>query len=534
MYQGVQSVVGLARVTPLPYGTNCALALAEEHADKSREILACVMEGPVSLLLLGLSAPSQPTMVGNAAQVLVEQHPKPLDGITQHNTASLITNTTTITTTGSTGCSLAVLSTRLGQQEEQLARDRQQIDKLSQQLCDTTTQLAHISKVLDHLLAGHTPMATLAEVPAVPGGSSVSGTTPPGQASSLPQQSMPLDKVSPSASTFHIQWTGSPLQPCRVPTIQLGSTGTSTVFPEPDPQQHLKPLHQTFPSLILSNPVSIESGHSCSRPSSSPKSATTPTGYSHHWTAWGHPAHHHGWHLLQHIGTGYPSSHGISAIQFTDSYQCIQHAIRYSYHGQGDPQCASETTAENYAEWVYRPLWASPADFQFKYASVDSNNAFKLVHKDKTVLMWPRKKGKQIDCLSIWLSTWALYEQVMVYAYPQRYYELAYYGNFIMWQDKKFIWSAVQMYDIMASCTHHSCPFTTMDQALMATILDATAVKASAHKCFRCRGFNHLVNGCPFPQTASLEMTEITKKGCTSEADSQIRSTQVHHTHTIR
>ena len=77
------------------------------------------------------------------------------------------------------------------------------------------------------------------------------------------------------------------------------------------------------------------------------------------------------------------------------------------------------------------------ADFQFKYASVDSHDAFKLVHKDKTVLMQARKKGKQIDCLSTWLSAWALYEQVMVYAYPQRYSELAYYRNFIMQQDKK-------------------------------------------------------------------------------------------------
>ena len=34
------------------------------------------------------------------------------------------------------------------------------------------------------------------------------------------------------------------------------------------------------------------------------------------------------------------------------------------------------------------------ADFQFKDASVDSNNAFGLIHKDKMVLMWP-KKGKQ-------------------------------------------------------------------------------------------------------------------------------------------
>ena len=129
--------------------------------------------------------------------------------------------------------------------------------------------------------------------------------------------------------------------------------------------------------------------------------------------------------------------------------------------------------------------------------------------------MQPRKKGKQINSLGTWLSTWALYEQVMVYVYPQKYSELAYYRNFILQQDKKFIWSAVQMDDIRfwAMCTHHSCPFTTKDQALMATILDATAVKTSPYKCFRCGGFDHLVDGCPFPQAASLEMAEITKKG---------------------
>ena len=79
------------------------------------------------------------------------------------------------------------------------------------------------------------------------------------------------------------------------------------------------------------------------------------------------------------------------------------------------------------------------ADFQFKYASVGSNNAFKIVHQDKTMLMWTRNKGRQIYCLSMWLLAWALYEQVMVYTYQQRYSELAYYRNFIMQQDKKFI-----------------------------------------------------------------------------------------------
>ena len=110
---------------PLPYGANCALALANEYTDESREILTCGVEGPVVLLLPGPSALGQSTMVDNAAQVLVEQCPKLPDGMTQEKTASLVTTMTTITTRGSTECSLAVLSTRLGQQNEQLARNRQ-------------------------------------------------------------------------------------------------------------------------------------------------------------------------------------------------------------------------------------------------------------------------------------------------------------------------------------------------------------------------------------------------------------------------
>ena len=155
------------------------------------------------------------------------------------------------------------------------------------------------------------------------------------------------------------------------------------------------------------------------------------------------------------------------------------------------------------------------ANFQLIYALVVANVAFELVHKDETVLMQPRKKGKQIDSLGNWLSTWALHEQVMVYVYPQKYSELAYYRTFVMHQDKKFNWSAVQMYDIrfQAMCTHHGCTFTTTDQALVATIVDAIAVKTLAYKCFRCGSFNHLVDGCPFPQAASLEMAEMTKKG---------------------
>ena len=36
------------------------------------------------------------------------------------------------------------------------------------------------------------------------------------------------------------------------------------------------------------------------------------------------------------------------------------------------------------------------AGFQFKYASIDSNNMFKLIHKDEMVFMWPRKKASRL------------------------------------------------------------------------------------------------------------------------------------------
>ena len=36
------------------------------------------------------------------------------------------------------------------------------------------------------------------------------------------------------------------------------------------------------------------------------------------------------------------------------------------------------------------------ADFQFKYASIDSNDTFELIYKDERVLMWPRKKASRL------------------------------------------------------------------------------------------------------------------------------------------
>ena len=101
---------------PLPYGNNCTLALAEECKDESRDSLACQVEGmPVNPL------PGSSPTVDQAPLVPSEQHLKPQARTTQSVTVPLVAAMTTITTRGSTECSLAVLSTRVGQQDEQLA-----------------------------------------------------------------------------------------------------------------------------------------------------------------------------------------------------------------------------------------------------------------------------------------------------------------------------------------------------------------------------------------------------------------------------
>ena len=121
----------------------------------------------------------------------------------------------------------------------------------------------------------------------------------------------------------------------------------------------------------------------------------------------------------------------------------------------------------------------------------------------------------------------------MVYAYPQRYPELAYYRNFIMQQDKKFIWPAVQIYDIgyHAMCAHHGCPYTMTDQALMATILDATVVKVSAHKCFYCRGFSQVPLS---PDCITGDGRDFEEGDAFSKADAQASPSQIQLTYPNR
>ena len=138
----------------------------------------------------------------------------------------LITTKTTITTGAQTECSLAVLSTSLGQQDKQLAKDRHQIDEFSQQFSDTTTQLAHISKILDCPLTGHIPTVTLADIPAAPSTSAGNGAVPSRAPPSLQQQGTASSKIHSTASSFHFNGQAAPHSHAEVQEDQAGPAQT--------------------------------------------------------------------------------------------------------------------------------------------------------------------------------------------------------------------------------------------------------------------------------------------------------------------
>ena len=367
---------------PLPYGTNCTLALAKEHANESRDILACQVEGLPAILLLG-----EPPAVDQVPPVPSKQHLKPLARTAQTITVPLVATTTTITTRGSTEHSLAVLSTRVGQQDEQSAWDRQQIDKAI-----TATQWHYYTacphqQVLDHFLENHTPMAMMTGAPSVPVISSTSGTAPFRASSSSPTSGNCLRWGQSLHQQSSHQWAGSPTLQCRFVIAQLGSTW----FPQSS--------YPGFLRVWTLLPWFNTQGQTNSNTSR--------------------------WQLLQaHLRP--PSTVpqmavlmiGLATVPATGPQPYSFQTAGSLPHMTMDKATMAKVIPNLPPKLQQRIIQGEfidlsellQAGFQFKYASIDSNNTFELIHKDETVLMQLRKKGKSIDCLSTWLSAWALYE----------------------------------------------------------------------------------------------------------------------------
>ena len=129
---------------------------------------------------------------------------------------------------------------------------------------------------------------------------------------------------------------------------------------------------------------------------------------------------------------------------------------------------------------------------------------------DSIVHYRPKKYTRKITNFETWSQAWAAYEQLIinvlgvVFQQPMSDYRL-----FIQEQKQKYAWSAVAIYDYKHRSRLATLPnfFDRMQFDMPSTfrnsVLDATAMKQNAQRCSRCKGYDHVVANCPFPEAPS-------------------------------
>ena len=108
---------------------------------------------------------------------------------------------------------------------------------------------------------------------------------------------------------------------------------------------------------------------------------------------------------------------------------------------------------------------------------------------------------KSISSFDEWLAAWAWYEKVLVNYNCTLYNELSTYQEVIHNASRKFIWSAVTVYDqkFRASLAENqSFDFGKIDHDLYVSTFTTSAVNPRTPRCFRCQSMDHKVAECPF------------------------------------
>ena len=126
-----------------------------------------------------------------------------------------------------------------------------------------------------------------------------------------------------------------------------------------------------------------------------------------------------------------------------------------------------------------------------------------LEHSDK-----PVKNKRAVDNFDTWLSAWSKYEALLVQHHPSLYPNVAAYRRLIQKCNHKYVWQAVYCYDVSFRAglgANRSFEFHSVDTDLFVTILDSTAVKPNATRCYGCRSFDHIIQNCPFPTDNQVE-----------------------------
>ena len=127
----------------------------------------------------------------------------------------------------------------------------------------------------------------------------------------------------------------------------------------------------------------------------------------------------------------------------------------------------------------------------------------------------PKKSKRSLDNFDLWLQAWSEYEALLVSARPHIYANLSSYRRFIQASDRKYNWHAVLSYDLRYRtdlARTRSFNYSKLNNDLVVSILDATAVKSDLHRCYRCRSVEHVVQECPFPAAHKMETNSKEKK----------------------
>jgi hypothetical protein len=127
----------------------------------------------------------------------------------------------------------------------------------------------------------------------------------------------------------------------------------------------------------------------------------------------------------------------------------------------------------------------------------------------------PRKSKRSLDNVNIWLQAWGEYEALIMSTHPGLYTSLATYRRLIQSLDRKYMWSAIYMYDQrfrMELACSKSFNYHIQNNDLMVTILEATAIKSDITRCLRCKSVLHYVQDCPFPATKTEKDKKYNKQ----------------------
>ena len=176
--------------------------------------------------------------------------------------------------------------------------------------------------------------------------------------------------------------------------------------------------------------------------------------------------------------------------------------IPYKLRSQGIPARVIEAAIEG--EWVDIGEFLPPIGVNINSA----NTELEPVLDGNAVSYRPKRNRRQITNYDTWYLAWCNYEKLLISVHGAALHEIMCdYRTFIMESNKKYLWSAVSMYDqrhrarLGALLTlNERLSFSSPSQDLISTVLDATAVKPNAQRCQRCRSYDHQVGLCPFPE----------------------------------